>query len=66
MITINGMQIMIEHFIEIIHVTASEVQIQMKSYTLALTGVDLHVLALSKDEILVAGTLEGVKFLYET
>lgn len=65
MITIHANQIMIEHYQEVVHVTSSEVRLRMREYALSITGSNLRILALSKYEILVEGSMEGIKFLYE-
>lgn len=65
MITIHANRIMIEHYQEVIHVTSSEIRLRMNDYCISIKGVQLHVLALSKYEVLVEGKMEGLLFLYE-
>lgn len=65
MITIDNRQIMIEHYKDVVHVASDEVKLKMKEHTICIQGKHLHVLALSKYEILIEGELEGVKFQYE-
>lgn len=65
MITIHANQIMIEHYQEVIHVTSDEIRLRMNDYCLSIKGIQLHVLALSKYEILVEGKMEGIFFFYE-
>lgn len=64
-ITIQANQIMIEHYQEVVHVTSSEIRLRMSEYMLLIKGIQLHVVALSKYEILVEGKMEGLSFLYE-
>lgn len=65
MLSIDKNQVMIEHFKEITLVTSSCIKINMKSYSIAIEGKELHVLALGKDEILLEGTLQNLAFVYE-
>lgn len=65
MITINANQMMVECYREVIHVSDVEVRLRMQEYSLQIHGKQLKILALSKDEVLLEGRLEGVQFLYE-
>lgn len=65
MLSIDKNQVMIEHFKEITLVTSSCIKINMKSYSIAIEGKELQVLALGKDEILLQGTLQNLAFVYE-
>lgn len=65
MLSIDKNQVMIEHFKEITLVTSSCIKINMKSYSIAIEGKELHVLALGKDEVLLEGTLQNLAFVYE-
>lgn len=65
MLSIDKNQIMVEHFKEITLVTATRIEISMKSYSIAIEGKDLHVLALGKAELLLEGSLQNLAFVYE-
>lgn len=65
MISIDLNQMMIEHYKEVIHVTSSEIKIRMKANDIIIKGINLHIAALSKYEIYIEGTLEGILFQYE-
>lgn len=65
MITIQKNQMMIEQYEEVIHVTIKEIRLRLKDSILTITGDHLQVLALSKDECLLEGTIEGLLFSYE-
>lgn len=61
-ITIQKNQIMVEQYEEVVHVTAKDIKLRMKHQQLQIIGEDLKVLALSKDEMLIEGTFEGLLF----
>lgn len=62
MITIAKNQMMIEQYEEVLHVTSQEIRLRLQDRQLMITGVNLKVCALSQDEILIEGTIEGLMF----
>lgn len=65
MITIVKNQIMIEQYEEVLQVTSNEIKLRLPKRFLSIHGEELKVLALSQDEVLVEGKLEGLMFQYE-
>lgn len=62
MITINANQIMIEQYDEVLHVSADAIRVRTKLQEIEIKGMELHILALSKYEVLIEGKLEGMIF----
>lgn len=64
-ITIQNKQMMIEHYQRVIHVTSDEIKLDLKEHPLVIYGKNLQILALSKDEVLIEGQIEGLLFQHE-
>lgn len=65
MITIHNNQLMIEQYRSVIHVTSDHIELDLKETRLKIQGSHLQILALSKDEVLIEGQVEGLLFQYE-
>lgn len=65
MITIDTNKMMIEHYMEMLQVTPNQVALRMKQYDIHIIGEHLHIVALSKYEVLVEGKLTAVNFVYD-
>lgn len=66
MITYNEEGLFIERYSDIISVKKHELIIQCKKYRLTIHGVDLLISAMTRDEIMIKGRIETVKFTYES
>ena len=66
MITYNEEGLFIERYKEIVSVKKNEMIIQCKKYRLTILGLNLLISAMSRDEIMVIGRVETVKFTYES
>ena len=62
MITYDDRQLMIEKYKDILRVRKNEIKIQCAHYTLTIQGSDLMISALTRDEILIGGTIATVVF----
>ena len=60
MITYDDRQLMIEKYKAILR--KNEIKIQCAHYTLTIQGSDLMISALTRDEILIGGTIATVVF----
>lgn len=62
MITYDDRQLMIERYKAILAVRKNEIKVQCAHYTLIIQGSDLKIAALTRDEILIGGTIATVVF----
>lgn len=65
MIRIDGNFISINHYYKILKVSISEIQISMKQYNIFISGQELYICLLNRDEIIIKGLLLKVEFIYE-
>lgn len=65
MITYSEEGLFIENYVEVISVKKNELVILCKSVRLIILGTSLLISALSKDEIVIKGRVDVVKFSYE-
>lgn len=66
MITYNEECLLIENYVEVLSVKKNELMIRCKTYKMMIFGTNLLISALSKDEIVIKGRVEVVKFSYES
>ena len=62
MIRIHDDFVSINHYKKIIKIGLSEIHIEMKHYVLIISGEDLIVFYLNKDEIILKGKINRVDF----
>lgn len=65
MITYSEEGLFIENYVEVMSVKKNELVILCKSVRLIILGTNLLISALSKDEIVIKGRVDVVKFSYE-
>lgn len=61
MLTLNKDQLMIEHYKAICRAQNDEVEVHMENYDLIIEGENLFMMAMTKDEILLKGTIHCVR-----
>lgn len=62
MITIMKNQLMAEQYEELLQVTSDRICLRFANRRMIILGRDLKVLALTRDEILIEGQMEGLQF----
>ncbi len=62
MITIMKNQLMAEQYEELLQVTSDRICLRFCDRRMIIQGKDLKVLALTRDEILIEGKMEGMQF----
>lgn len=65
MLTMNKNQLMIEQYEELLQASPQDVRLRLKDMHLTITGKDLKICALTRDEILIEGIMEGFTFHHE-
>lgn len=66
MLTMMKNQLMIEQYEELLQASPNDIHLRLKDMQLIISGKDLKVCALTRDEILIEGTMEGFTFNHET
>ncbi len=62
MITIMNDQLMVERYEELLQVTSHDICLRLSDRQMTISGSELTVLALTRDEILIQGKLERLQF----
>ncbi len=57
---------MIDHYEELLQASSHDIILRLKHMQLTISGKDLKVCALTRDEILIEGIMEGLAFNHET
>lgn len=65
MLSIDKNQIMIEHFQRVLYVSKECIKIELKDVFVSIIGDTMQVLALGKDELLIEGVFQELKFYHE-
>lgn len=65
MLTMMKNQLMIEQYEELLQASPNDIRLRLKDMQLIISGKDLKVCALARDEILIEGTMEGFIFDHE-
>lgn len=66
MLTLMKNQLMIEQYEELLQASSNDIRLRLKDMQLNISGKDLKVCALTRDEILIEGIMEGFTFHHET
>lgn len=65
MITMIKNQLMIDQYEELLQASSHDISLRLKDMQLTISGKDLKVCALTRDEILIEGIMEGLAFHHE-
>ena len=65
-ITLDGdLQLLIERHRGITEYGTQRIRIATKSFTVELTGKDMHLVAMDRENIRIRGRITGVQYLYQ-
>lgn len=56
---------MIEKFQKVLYIANDQILVQLKETLLCIKGLDLHVVALGKNELLIEGNFKEMVFDYD-
>ncbi len=65
MLSMEGNQMSVVHYDQVITIMENCIVIRMNGYNLQIRGSSLHVDALEKEELLLEGRIQQITFLYD-